>query len=140
MSKTLRKYGSLIFIGLQRTSTESNRTLMSSISRARIPGGHRNTISVHEASTLVYGNDLPQLPVAPTEPPVVIRRDLRLTVRQKWGYADPEIIPLKPNFSRMSEHTTIHKGFGRFMLEREPANFEEDYHFIHRCPTLCMIS
>lgn len=43
----------------------------------------------------------------------------------KWGYVDPDIIPPKPKFSCMSKHTTVRKGFGRFMLEWEPVTFEE---------------
>jgi len=57
-----------------------------------------------------------------------------LTARQKWGYADPEIIPPKLILSRMSERTIVHRGFGRFALEKEPVDFEERIPFYPPLP------
>jgi hypothetical protein len=94
--------------------------------------GRVTTIPVHEVNAPEY---VPVLDPPPSPKRRVVRpTGPELTVRQKWGYADPEIIPSKPIFSRMSEHTTVHKGFGRFMPEKEPVVFEEKVPFYPPLP------
>lgn len=50
-----------------------------------------------------------------------------LTTRQKWGYADPEIIPLKQVITCKPDKTIVHKGFGRYNVKKEVVVVEERF-------------
>jgi hypothetical protein len=138
MSLISPQYGSLISIGLRDASTKQQSSVIVVEVHDPDPGVTQSasrrvtTISVHEATAPEY---VLVLGPPPSPKPRVVRpKDSELTARQKWGYADPEIIPPKPIFSRMSEHTTVHKGFGRFMLEKESVVFEERVPFYPPLP------
>jgi hypothetical protein len=130
------QYGSLISTGLRDASTKQQPRV--NVVEVQDPDPEAaqsrrvTTISVHEVTTPEYVLDLG--PPPSPNPRVVRSKDSELTTRQKWGYADPGIILQRPIFSRMSEHTTVHKGFGRFMLEREPVVFEERVPFYPPLP------
>jgi hypothetical protein len=134
MSEISLRSGSLISIGLREASTKEPRVTVVDVqdSDHKVTQGKTiTTISVHEINTPEYVLELG--PPSP-KPRVVQPDDSKLTTRQKWGYTDPEIIPTRPKFSTMSEHTIVHKGFGRFMLEKEPVVFEERVPFYPPLP------
>lgn len=136
MSQVSPRYGSLISIGLQDASTKQQPRI--NVAELQDPdpevtqSRRVTTISVHEVTTPECVLELG--PPSSPKPRVVRQKDSGLTARQKWGYADPGIIPPKPIFSRISEHTAIHKGFGRFMLKMEPVAFEERVPFYPPLP------
>jgi hypothetical protein len=124
---TSPRYDSLISIGQRAAPTRPQplvtvtdfQDLFTEVTqRKRI-----TTISVHEVTT---PERVLELGPPPSHKPQLVKLDdSKLTTRQKWGYSDPKIMLPKPMCSAMSERTTVHKGFGRFMTEKEHVVFEE---------------
>ncbi len=135
-TETSPRHGSLISIGLREASTRQQRRVTIVNAQPMDPEVTRSkrttTISVYEVSTPEY---ILELGPPPSPKPQVVQADIsKLTTRQKWGYADPQVATPKPISSITSEHTIVHKGFGRFMLEKEPVVFEERVPFYPPLP------
>jgi hypothetical protein len=122
MAQAFSDYGSLISAGLRSQRKDEKHRI---VDCGRNSAPHvtqdiiQTTIAVHEI------HSSPALINVPPQPQVGPQLFLPPKARRAPHGWDHQKQPPVPVFSCFSENTVVHKGFGRYLLEKEPVTFEE---------------